>query len=153
MTHLKEGDKAPDFTGLNQDSKLVSLSDFKDQKLILYFYPKDNTPGCTAESCNLSSNFDSLNSCGFNILGISPDDIKSHKRFKSKFELNFDLIADVNKEICRSYGVFGNKKFMGREYDGVFRTTFVINQNQIIEKLFVKVDTKNHSQQILQSYK
>ena len=153
MTHLKEGDQAPNFTGLNQDSNSISLVDFNKKKLILYFYPKDNTPGCTAESCNLTENYDELLKQGFDVLGISPDSAKSHLNFINKFNLAFDLIADEDKIICLQYGVFGKKKFMGKEYNGVYRTTFVINENQIIEKVFTKVNTKNHAEQILESYK
>ena len=153
MTHLKEGDTAPNFTGLNQDSNPISLSDYKNKKLILYFYPKDNTPGCTAESCNLTDNYNDLLKNGFDVLGVSPDNVKSHLNFITKFNLVFDLIADEDKSICLLYGVYGKKKFMGREYNGVYRTTFIINENQIIEKLFTKVNTKNHAEQILESYK
>ena len=153
MTHLKEGDKAPNFTGLNQNSNSISLIDFNKKKLILYFYPKDNTPGCTAESCNLTENYNELSTKGFDVLGISPDNVKSHCNFINKFNLAFDLIADEDKSICLQYGVFGKKKFMGKEYHGVYRTTFIINENQIIEKVFTKVNTKNHAEQILESYK
>lgn len=153
MTHLKEGDQAPNFTGLNQDSNSISLLDFNKKKLILYFYPKDNTPGCTAESCNLTQNYTKLLKQGFDVLGISPDSVKSHINFINKFNLAFDLIADEGKSICLKYGVYGKKKFMGKEYDGVHRTTFIINENQIIEKVFTKVNTKNHAEQILESYK
>ncbi|MAQ48051.1 MAG: thioredoxin-dependent thiol peroxidase [Flavobacteriales bacterium] len=153
MTHLKEGDVAPNFTGLNQDSNSVSLSDYKGKKIILYFYPKDNTPGCTAQSCNLTDNYSDLLNNGFDVLGVSPDSVKSHLNFITKFNLVFDLIADEDRSICLLYGVFGKKKFMGREYDGVYRTTFIINENQIIEKVFTKVNTKNHAEQILESYK
>ena len=153
MTHLKEGDQAPNFTGLNQDSNSISLLDFNKKKLILYFYPKDNTPGCTAESCNLTHNYTELLKQGFDVLGISPDSVKSHINFINKFNLAFDLIADEGKSICLQYGVYGKKKFMGKEYDGVHRTTFIINKNQIIEKVFTKVNTKNHAEQILESYK
>ena len=153
MTHLKEGDKAPDFSAFLQDGKKVYLSDYKDRKLILYFYPKDNTPGCTAESCNLNENYSSLQKDGFDVLGVSPDNKTSHLKFISKFNFGFDLIADVDKKMCLDYGVFGLKKFMGREYNGVHRTTFIINENKIIEKVFTKVDTKNHTKQILESYK
>lgn len=153
MTHLKEGDQAPNFTGLNQDSNSISLLDFNKKKLILYFYPKDNTPGCTAESCNLTQNYTELLKQGFDVLGISPDSVKSHINFINKFNLAFDLIADEGKSICLKYGVYGKKKFMGKEYDGVHRTTFIINENQIIEKVFTKVNTKNHAEQILESYK
>jgi len=153
MTHLKEGDKAPDFSVFDQDGQKVFLSDYKDRKLILYFYPKDNTPGCTDESCNLSANYSSLQKHGFDVLGVSPDNEKSHLKFILKFNLEFNLIADVDKKMCLDYGVFGLKKFMGREYNGVHRTTFIINENRIIEKVFTKVDTKNHTEQILESYK
>ena len=153
MTHLKEGDKAPVFIGINQDSKPISLLDYQNKKLILYFYPKDNTPGCTAQSCNLTKHYTDLVQYGFDVLGISADNAQSHLKFIDKFNLSFNLIADVDKAICLLYGVFGKKKFMGREYDGIHRTTFVINQDQKIEKIFTKVDTKNHSQQILESYK
>ena len=153
MTHLKVGEKAPYFSGINQYSKNISLSNYSNKKLILYFYPKDNTPGCTIESCNLNENYSKLIKEGFQIIGVSPDDEKSHLKFIAKYNFSFDLIADVEKIICISYGVWGKKKFMGREYDGVHRTTFVINKDQIIQKIFTKVDTKNHSQQILESYK
>jgi peroxiredoxin Q/BCP len=153
MTHLKEGDKAPYFSAFDQNGQKVLLSDYKDRKLILYFYPKDNTPGCTAESCNLSVNYPSLQKHGFDVLGVSPDNKKSHLKFISKFNLGFNLIADIDKKMCLDYGAFGLKKFMGREYNGVYRTTFIINENRIIEKVFTKVDTKNHTEQILESYK
>ena len=153
MTYLKVGEKAPYFSGINQYSKNISLSNYSNKKLILYFYPKDNTPGCTIESCNLNENYSKLIKEGFQIIGVSPDDEKSHLKFIAKYNFSFDLIADVEKTICISYGVWGKKKFMGREYDGVHRTTFVINKDQIIQKIFTKVDTKNHSQQILESYK
>ena len=153
MTHLKVGEQAPFFSTIDQNGKPISLSDYNDRKLILYFYPKDNTPGCTAESCNLNSHYLELSKQGFNILGISPDDANSHLRFIKKYNLCFDLIPDIDKEICNDYGVWGKKKFMGREYLGVHRTTFIINQNSIIEKIFTKVDTKKHAEQILESYK
>jgi peroxiredoxin Q/BCP len=153
MTHLNIGDKAPDFSGLDQNSNKLCLSDYKGKKLVLYFYPKDNTPGCTAESCNLTENYSELQHKGFDVLGVSPDNEQSHRKFIAKFNLSFNLIADVDKEMCMNYGVFGPKKFMGREYEGVHRTTFVINEKQIIEKIFEKVDTKNHTKQILESYK
>jgi len=153
MTHLKVGDKAPFFAENNQDGKKISLTDYKNKKLILYFYPKDNTPGCTAESCNLNENYDVLLEQGFCVLGVSPDNEKSHLKFISKYHFNFDLIADINKVLCMAYGVWGAKKFMGRDYFGVHRTTFIINKDYIIEKIFSKVETKNHTQQILNSYK
>jgi len=152
MTYLKVGDKAPFFTGINQNGVTVSLSDFKNSKLILYFYPKDNTPGCTAESCNLNDNYQYFIHKGYQILGVSPDHEKSHIQFIAKYKLSFDLISDIEQEICISYGVWGKKKFMGREYMGVHRTTFIISDG-IIEKIYLKVDTKKHSEQIIESYK
>ncbi len=153
MTHLKVGDKAPDFTGKNQDGKTVSLSNYLTHKVILYFYPKDDTPGCTKQACNLSENYNALIKKGFSVIGVSPDNESSHQKFIKKYDLSFELIADINTTICRDYGVFGKKKFMGREYDGVYRTTFVINKKNIIEKIFQKVNTSEHSLQILESYK
>ena len=149
MMHLKEGDKAPDFQGIDQNEKTVSLSDYKGKKLILYFYPKDDTPGCTAEACNLRDNFSVLKKEGFELLGVSPDDPKKHKKFIDKYSLPFPLIADTEKEILNAYGVWGPKKFMGREYDGVHRTTFVIDEAGKIEKIIAKVNTKAHAEQIL----
>ena len=149
MIHLKEGDKAPDFRGLNQDEKMMSLSDFKGKKLILYFYPKDDTPGCTAESCNLNDNYEALTKLGFEVLGVSPDGISSHKKFIAKYNLSFNLIADTGKKILEAYGVWGEKKMFGKTYMGVLRTTFVISENGIVEKVFASVKTKNHTNQIL----
>ena len=153
MTHLKVGDKSPSFSGLNQDSVIVANDDFLNKKLIIFFYPKDNTPGCTAESCNLSNNSEVLLDHGFDVVGVSPDSVNSHVKFKSKYNLKFNLIADVEKKMSKLFGVYGPKKFMGREYDGIHRTTFVISEEGLIEKIFSKVDTKNHAQQILESYK
>tara|TARA_B100000575_G_C23142786_1_gene665598 strand:+ start:2349 stop:2816 length:468 start_codon:yes stop_codon:yes gene_type:complete len=153
MTHLKVGDKSPSFSGLNQDSVIVTNDDFLNKKLIIFFYPKDNTPGCTAESCNLSNNYEELLGQGFDVVGVSPDSVNSHVKFKSKYNLKFNLIADVEKKMSKLFGVYGPKKFMGREYDGIHRTTFVISEVGLIEKIFSKVDTKNHAQQILESYK
>ena len=153
MTHLKVGDKSPSFSGLNQDSVIVTNDDFLSKKLIIFFYPKDNTPGCTAESCNLSNNYEELLDQGFDVVGVSPDSVNSHVKFKSKYNLKFNLIADVEKKMSKLFGVYGPKKFMGREYDGIHRTTFVISEGGLIEKIFSKVDTKNHAQQILESYK
>lgn len=153
MTHLKVGDKSPSFSGFNQDSVIVTNDDFLNKKLIIFFYPKDNTPGCTAESCNLSNNYEELLDQGFDVVGVSPDSVNSHVKFKSKYNLKFNLIADVEKKMSKLFGVYGPKKFMGREYDGIHRTTFVISEGGLIEKIFSKVDTKNHAQQILESYK
>ena len=149
MMHLKEGDKAPDFQGIDQDEKTISLSDYKGKKLILYFYPKDDTPGCTAEACNLRDNYSVLKKKGFELLGVSPDNPKKHQKFIDKYSLPFPLIADTEKEILNAYGVWGLKKFMGKEYDGVHRTTFVIDEKGTIEKIITKVNTKAHAEQIL----
>tara|TARA_S200000501_G_C20626226_1_gene656823 strand:- start:215 stop:676 length:462 start_codon:yes stop_codon:yes gene_type:complete len=152
MTSLKEGDKAPMFTALNEKNELISLSSYLGKKVILYFYPKDMTPGCTAESCNLGENYELLQEKGFVILGVSPDSVKSHQKFIDKYILPFSLIADESKEVINAYGVWGPKKFMGRSYDGVYRTTFVIDETGNIEKIFTKVNTKDHTNQIMQSY-
>ncbi len=149
MIQLKEGDKAPDFKGINQDEQEIALSDFKGKKLILYFYPKDNTPGCTAESCNLSENYDELTQKGFEVIGVSPDDATKHQKFIANHNLKFNLIADTEKQILEAYGAWGEKKLYGRVYMGVIRTTFVIDENGTIEKIFKKVKTKDHTNQIL----
>lgn len=151
MTHLKEGDKAPEFTGLNEHGEEVSLSDYKGKKLILFFYPKDNTPGCTAEACNLRDNYDDLRAKGFELLGVSPDSQKKHQNFIKKHELPFPLIADTEQEVLNAYGVWGEKQMFGNKYMGVFRTTFVIDENGVIEKVFKKVKTKDHTAQILEA--
>jgi len=152
MTFLKEGDKAPEFSALNEKEQVVSLSDFSGKKVILYFYPKDMTPGCTAESCNLGENYTALQDKGFVVVGVSPDPAKRHQKFIDKYDLPFSLIADEGKDVIKAYGVWGPKKFMGKEYDGVHRTTFVIDENGMIEKIFMKVKTKDHTNQILGSY-
>jgi len=152
MTFLKEGDKAPEFSALNEKEQVVSLSDFSGKKVILYFYPKDMTPGCTAESCNLGENYTALQDKGFVVVGVSPDPAKRHQKFIVKYDLPFSLIADEGKDVIKAYGVWGPKKFMGKEYDGVHRTTFVIDENGMIEKIFMKVKTKDHTNQILGSY-
>ncbi|TRX62974.1 thioredoxin-dependent thiol peroxidase [Carboxylicivirga sp. M1479] len=146
---LKEGDKAPIFKGNNQDEKEIKLSDFAGKKVILYFYPKDNTPGCTAESCNLNDNYNELTSKGFEVIGVSPDGITSHQKFIAKHQLQFNLIADTEKEILQQYDAWGLKKLYGREYMGVLRKTFIIDENGLIVKIFEKVKTKDHTNQIL----
>lgn len=150
MTTLKEGDKAPDFAGIDQNEHTISLSDYKGKKLILFFYPKDNTPGCTAEACNLRDNFDDLKEKGYELLGVSPDSARKHQNFIKKHELPFPLLADTEKEVLNAYEVWGEKKFMGRTYDGVHRTTFIIDEEGKIEKVFKKVKTKAHTEQILE---
>ena len=148
---LKVGDAAPRFEGVNQNGKKISSDDFSGKKLILYFYPKDNTPGCTAEACDLNDNYEMWISKGYQVVGISPDNEKSHLKFIEKYNLKFDLIADTKTEILENYGVWGEKSMYGKKYMGVLRTTFVINGNGIIEAIFDKVDTKNHSSQIITS--
>lgn len=150
-TTLKEGDKAPLFTGHDQNGNRISLSDYKGKKVILYFYPKDNTPGCTAQACNLRDNYQLLKNKGFEIIGISIDSEKSHKNFEEKYQLPFTLIADKDKKIVNDYGVFGEKKFMGRLYMGTIRTTFLIDEQGTIEKIIDKPNTKSHTEQILEA--
>ncbi|HEX8517843.1 MAG TPA: thioredoxin-dependent thiol peroxidase [Bacteroidia bacterium] len=149
ITGLKKGDKAPVFKGKDQDGNTVSIEDFEGKKLILYFYPQDNTPTCTNEACNLRDNFSALKKKGFAIIGVSPDNEKKHRKFIDKFDLPFPLIADTEMKIIKDYDVWGQKKFMGRVYDGLVRTTFVINEKGIIELVITKVDSKNHTEQIL----
>jgi thioredoxin-dependent peroxiredoxin len=148
MTALNKGDKAPLFSGINQNGKVLSSENFAGKNLILYFYPKDNTPGCTAEACNLNDNYQYWLNKGYEVVGISPDDTKSHLKFADKFDLKFNLIADPELKILNSYGVWGEKKLYGKAYMGVLRTTFVIDENGIIREIFTSVDTKNHSKQI-----
>ncbi len=152
MTTLQEGDKAPDFKEKNEIGEEMQLADFKRKKLVLYFYPKDSTPGCTVESCNLRDNYTLLQAKGFEVLGVSADGEASHQKFIGKHNLPFHLLADTDKKVLNAYGVWGPKKFMGRIYDGIHRTTFVIDEQGIIEKVFVKVKTKTHTEQILESY-
>ena len=152
MTHLKIGDKAPDIKAKNQNGEIVNLNDYKGKKLILYFYPKNNTPGCTAEACDLRDNFQPLKDKGFEILGVSPDSEASHLKFIAKYSLNFDLISDIDKKVLKDYGVWGEKKMFGKTKEGVHRTTFVIDEEGKIEKVFKKVKTKEHASQILESF-
>lgn len=149
MSNLKTGDKAPDFESVNQNGDTIKLTDFSGKKLILYFYPKDNTPGCTAESCDLNDNYESWLEKGFEVVGVSPDSEKSHLKFIDKFGLKFNLIADTEKDILKAYGAWGLKKLYGREYMGVLRKTFVIDENGIIIDVFEKVKTKEHTNQIV----
>lgn len=149
MTTLKKGDKAPDFSINNQDGKLISLSDFSGKKLVLFFYPKASTPGCTAEACNLNDNIDRFNAKGYAILGVSADSEKRQSNFKNKYGFQYDLLADENREVIEAYGVWGEKKFMGKVYDGIHRTTFIIDENGIIEEVISKVKTKTHTDQII----
>ena len=153
MTKLKEGKKAPAFSGLNQDGEKVSLSQFAGKKLVLYFYPKDMTPTCTVQACNLRDNFKLLKKEGFEILGVSPDDESRHLKFSKKNELPFDLIADTERKIIDKYDVWGEKQLYGRKYMGLFRTTFLIDENGIIKKIFTKPKSKQHSTEIINAWK
>ncbi|MFO7659080.1 MAG: thioredoxin-dependent thiol peroxidase [Bacteroidales bacterium] len=153
MEKLNKGDKAPLFEGVDQDGKTLRLEDFKGRNLILYFYPKDDTPGCTAEACNLRDNYENWISKGYEIIGISPDNGKSHKKFKAKYQLPFSLIADTDTRILKLYGAWGMKQMYGKSYEGVLRTTFVINKEGIIEEVITKVDTKDHTSQIINELK
>jgi peroxiredoxin Q/BCP len=152
MVQLKEGMKAPGFEGIDQNGNTIKLIDFKGKKVVLYFYPKDNTPGCTAEACNLRDNWDSFSGKGFTVIGVSPDNEKSHKGFAGKYSLPFPLLADTSKTILNDYGVWGEKKMYGRSFMGVIRTTFIIDEKGIIEKIITKVDTSGHTKQIFDLY-
>lgn len=148
MAELSEGQKAPDFTANDQNGKNISLSDFSGNDLILYFYPKDDTPGCTAEACSFRDNYQALLGQGFQILGVSTDDEKSHQKFVTKYSLPFPLISDTDKKIVEAYGVWIEKNMYGKKYMGVARKTFIIDKNGMIKKIIGKVDTNNSSQQI-----
>lgn len=149
MTTLKEGDKAPEIKGKDQNGEDFSLDSLKGKKVILYFYPKDDTPGCTKEACDFRDNYASLTKEGYEVVGVSVDDEKSHQKFIKKYDLPFTLLADTDKKIVNDYGVWGLKKFMGREFEGIHRTTFIINEDGVIEQVIKKVDTKNATQQVL----
>ncbi|MBL0737135.1 thioredoxin-dependent thiol peroxidase [Flavobacterium sp. GN10] len=149
MTTLKAGDKAPNFSGTDQDGKTHKLADYAGKKLVVFFYPKASTPGCTAEACDLRDNFHRFQANNYELLGVSADSAKAQVKFKEKYELPFPLIADEDKSVINAFGVWGPKKFMGREYDGIHRTTFVINEKGIIEEVIEKVKTKEHASQIL----
>ncbi|HNY59952.1 MAG: thioredoxin-dependent thiol peroxidase [Bacteroidales bacterium] len=153
MAKLKIGDKAPDFKGVDQNNNSISLSDFIGKKVILYFYPKANTPGCTAQACNLRDNYDDLLKKGFKIIGVSADSVQKQNNFASKYQLPFPLIADTEKEVLKLYGAWGEKKMYGRTFEGIIRMTYVIDEKGIIEQIFNKVKTKEHSEQILEAMK
>lgn len=152
MAQLKEGMPAPPFEGTDQDGKLIKLSDYKGKKIVLYFYPKDNTSGCTAEACNLRDNYDDFLKKGFVVIGVSADSEKSHKNFAGKYSLPFPLIADTSLKILDDYGVWKQKKMYGKSFLGIARTTFIIDEKGIIEKIISKVETKSHSEQIFGLY-
>jgi len=152
MAQLKEGMQAPPFEGIDQDGRLVRSSDFAGKKIVLYFYPKDNTPGCTAEACNLRDNYNSFLKKGFAVVGVSMDSEKSHKNFAQKYSLPFPLIADTSKKILNDYGVWREKSLYGKTFLGIVRTTFIIDEKGIIEKIISKVDTGKHSDQIFNMF-
>lgn len=147
---LEVGDKAPAFESLDENGKIIKLSDFIGKKVILFFYPKDMTPTCTIESCNLRDNYTELKKSGFEVIGVSADDEKRHLRFIAKYKLPYHLIADTDKKVIHQYGVWGPKKFMGRLFDGIHRTTFVIDEKGFIEAIYNKVKSRSHTQQILE---
>lgn len=149
MTHLNAGDKAPEFEAKDQNGQTIKLSDYQGKKVVLYFYPKDDTPGCTAQACNLRDNYSELQAKGYQVIGVSADTEQKHQKFIGKYDLPFTLIADTDKNVIQAYGVWGQKKFMGREYDGIHRETFVIDENGIVEQVIAKVKTKEATQQIL----
>ena len=148
---LNVGDKAPDFLGVDEVGRELSLNDFAGKRLVLYFYPKDSTPGCTAEACSLRDGMDELVAAGYSVVGVSADSATSHQRFKAKQTLNFPLIADTERKLIEAYGAWGEKKMAGRTYMGIIRTTFVIAPDGIIERVIKKVDTKNAARQILEA--
>lgn len=152
MTQLTAGMPAPHFEGTDQNGKTVKLSSFLGKKVVLYFYPKDDTPGCTAEACSLRDNYNELLKKGFIVLGVSPDSEKSHAKFAGKYNLPFPLIADPQKKILSAYGAYGEKLMYGEKVTGVIRTTFIIDEKGIIEKVIKKVDTKEHATQIFKMY-
>ena len=151
MIQLSAGDKAPDFTAKDQNGKTVSLKDFKGKKVVLYFYPKDFTPGCTTEACNLRDNYSDLKDAGMEVIGVSPDDEESHKKFEEKHELPFILLADPDKKIIDKYGVWGEKNMYGKKSMGLFRTTFLIDEKGVIYKIFKKPKTDIHSEEIMKA--
>lgn len=150
MTQLKPGDKAPAFKGIDQSGKTHSLTDYKGKKVILFFYPKASTPTCTVEACNLRDNFEQLQDKGYVLLGVSADNAGAQEKFATKHSLPFPLLADVDKTIIQAYQVWGPKKFMGKEFDGIHRTTFVIDEKGFISQVIAKVNSKDHAAQILQ---
>lgn len=149
MTHLKIGDKAPSFSGIDENGKTHKLQDYKGKKLVVFFYPKADTPGCTAEACDLRDNFERFQTNNYSLLGVSADGVKKQKKFSEKFNLPFPLLADEDKSVITAFGVWGPKKFMGREFDGIHRTTFIIDEVGTITEIITSVKTKEHSKQIL----
>jgi len=152
MTNLTAGQKAPTFKEKDQNGKEISLADFKGKKVVLYFYPEDNTPTCTVQACNLRDNFSTLKKKGIIVLGVSPDEVKKHKKFEEKFDLPFTLIADPEHHIIDKYGVWGEKQLYGRTYMGLHRTTFLIDEKGVIKKIFLKPKSKQHTEEILKAW-
>jgi len=148
-TCLKIGDKAPLFSGIDDSGNTISLTHYKGKKVVLYFYPKDNTLGCTNQSCNLTDNYELLQKRGYEVIGVSADSVKSHQKFKAKYQLPFALVADEDKKIIGDYDVWGNKFFLGKYFNGIVRTTFIISEIGIIEDIILVVKTKEHTKQIL----
>jgi peroxiredoxin Q/BCP len=149
---ISSGMSAPDFALLDENGTLRRLSDFRGRKVVLYFYPKDDTPGCTTEACNFRDDYSAYEKAGVILLGVSPDTVKSHAKFKQKYGLPFPLLADPEHKVCELYGVWGTKKFMGREYDGVLRTTFLIGPDGVVQKVFENVKPAQHSQEVLEAF-
>lgn len=149
MSKLNVGDALPDFNTVDHNGNQVNKETLKGKKTVIYFYPKDMTPGCTAQACNIRDNYNTLLANNYNVIGISPDDNKSHNKFAEKFKLPFPLISDADKHLANLFGVWGPKKFMGKVYDGVIRTTFVTDEDLILTEIIDKVDTKNHVEQII----
>ena len=149
MIELKIGDKAPEINSVDQNGNQITLGQYKGKKVVLYFYPKDMTPGCTAQSCNLSDNYKLLQKSGYDVIGVSCDSIKRHQKFIEKYSLPFNLVSDEDQKAVNDYGVWQLKKFMGREYMGIMRTTFLIDENGVIEDIITKVNTKEHTTQII----
>jgi peroxiredoxin Q/BCP len=149
MTTITKGQKAPEFKGVDQDGKSISLNDFAGSKLVLYFYPKDDTPGCTKEACDLRDNYEQLMAAGYKVVGVSADNSAKHKKFIKKYGLPFPLLADTELEVIKAYGVWGPKKFMGRTFDGIHRTTFLIDEKGVVVDVITKVNTDAHTAQIL----
>jgi peroxiredoxin Q/BCP len=150
MKHLKVGDQAPSFSSIDQLGNKVALTDYVGKKVAIYFYPKDNTPGCTVQACNLRDNYETLVQHGIHVIGVSADSVASHQKFVDKYDLPFPLLADEDKTVIQAFGVWGNKKFMGKEYDGIHRTTFLLDENHIVRAIFDKPKTKSHAEEILE---
>ena len=152
ISHLSVGDTAPDFTSVNQDGKTLSLADYKGSKFVIYFYPRDMTPGCTSQACNLTENFDDLSAHGIKILGVSPVTPEKHLKFIAKYNIAFDLLADEDKSVHNAFGVWGEKKFMGKVFDGTHRTTFLVDENLKIVDIIAKPKVKDHANEVLSGF-